>query len=72
MVEDVEGRQVNVGNFFLTEEEFMMRCGYSALAHPLPDQQFTDAQLDVLEERGYLDPDRRGDRAVECGAIESR
>jgi hypothetical protein len=26
-VEDVEGRQVDVGNFFLTEEEFVMRCG---------------------------------------------
>ena len=26
-VEDVEGRQVDVGNFFLPEEEFVMRCG---------------------------------------------
>ncbi|MFY9769985.1 MAG: hypothetical protein WAK04_07090, partial [Xanthobacteraceae bacterium] len=24
----------------------------------------TDAQFDALEERGYLDPDRRGDRAL--------
>jgi hypothetical protein len=24
----------------------------------------------VLEVRGYLDPDRRGDRADECDAIE--
>jgi hypothetical protein len=24
----------------------------------------TDAQLDALEVRGYLDPDRRGDRAA--------
>jgi hypothetical protein len=32
----------------------------------------TDAQLDALEVRGYLDPDRRGDRADECDAIESR
>jgi hypothetical protein len=30
----------------------------------------TDAQLDALEERGYLDPDRRGDRNDECDAIE--
>jgi hypothetical protein len=27
MVEDVEGRQVDVGNLFLTEEEFVMRRG---------------------------------------------
>jgi len=27
LVEDVEGRQADVGNFFLTEEEFVMRCG---------------------------------------------
>jgi hypothetical protein len=27
IVEDVEGRQVDVGNFFLTEEQFVMRCG---------------------------------------------
>jgi hypothetical protein len=31
----------------------------------------TDAQLDALEERGYLDPDRRGDRADESEAIET-
>ena len=30
----------------------------------------TDAQLDALERRGYLDPDRRGDRNDECDAIE--
>jgi hypothetical protein len=30
----------------------------------------TDAQLDALEVRGYLNPDRRGDRADECDAIE--
>jgi hypothetical protein len=30
----------------------------------------TTAQLDALEERGYLDPDRRGDRADETEAIE--
>jgi hypothetical protein len=30
----------------------------------------TDAQLDALEVRGYLDPDRRGDRADECDASE--
>jgi hypothetical protein len=30
----------------------------------------TDAQLDALEVRGYLDPDRRGERADECDAIE--
>jgi len=30
----------------------------------------TDAQLDALEVQGYLDPDRRGDRADECDAIE--
>jgi hypothetical protein len=30
----------------------------------------TDAQLDALEVRGYLDPDRRGDRVDECDAIE--
>jgi hypothetical protein len=30
----------------------------------------TDGQLDVLEVRGYLDPDRRGDRTDECDAIE--
>jgi hypothetical protein len=30
----------------------------------------TDAQLDALEKRGYLRPDRRGDRADECDAIE--
>ena len=28
-------------------------------------------QLDKLEERGYLDPDRRGDRADEAEAIET-
>jgi hypothetical protein len=27
LVEDVERRQTDVGNFFLTEEEFVMRCG---------------------------------------------
>jgi hypothetical protein len=27
LVEDVEGRQADVGDFFLTEEEFVMRCG---------------------------------------------
>ena len=31
----------------------------------------TDAQPDALEVRGYLDPDRRGDRADECDAIEA-
>ncbi|MGB6283069.1 MAG: hypothetical protein WBG18_01370 [Xanthobacteraceae bacterium] len=31
----------------------------------------TDAQLDALEERGYLDPDRRGDRADESEAVET-
>ena len=31
----------------------------------------TDAQLDALQERGYLDPDRRGDRADESEAIET-
>jgi hypothetical protein len=30
----------------------------------------TDAQLDALQERGYLDPDRRGDRADESEAVE--
>jgi hypothetical protein len=30
----------------------------------------TRALLDRLEERGYLDPDLRGDRANECDAIE--
>jgi hypothetical protein len=30
----------------------------------------TDVQLDALEVRGYLDPDRRGDHADECDAIE--
>jgi len=30
----------------------------------------TDAQLDALEKRGYLDPERRGDRRDECDAIE--
>jgi len=30
----------------------------------------TDAQLNALEVRGYLDPDRRGDRTDECDAIE--
>jgi len=29
-----------------------------------------DTQLDALEVLGYLDPDRRGDRAEECDAIE--
>jgi hypothetical protein len=29
----------------------------------------TNAQLDALQERGYLDPDRRGDRADETEAI---
>jgi hypothetical protein len=27
-------------------------------------------ELDELEERGYLDPDQRGSRTDECGAIE--
>jgi hypothetical protein len=31
----------------------------------------TKAQLDQLEARGYLDPDRRGDRADECDAVEN-
>jgi hypothetical protein len=30
----------------------------------------TKHQLDKLEERGYLDPGRRGDRQDECEAIE--
>jgi hypothetical protein len=30
----------------------------------------TKSQLDALETRGYLDPDRRGDRTDECDAIE--
>jgi hypothetical protein len=30
----------------------------------------TNAQLDALVARGYLDPDRRGDPADECDAIE--
>ena len=30
----------------------------------------TNAQLDALEQRGYLDPDRRGDRVDETEAIE--
>jgi hypothetical protein len=30
----------------------------------------TDAQLDALEKRGYLHPDRRGNRTDECDAIE--
>jgi hypothetical protein len=30
----------------------------------------TNAQLDALQERGYLDPERRGDRADESEAIE--
>jgi hypothetical protein len=28
------------------------------------------SQLDQLEERGYLDPNRRGERLDECDAIE--
>jgi hypothetical protein len=31
----------------------------------------TAAQLDALEERGYLDPHLRGDRADKCEAIET-
>jgi hypothetical protein len=31
----------------------------------------TRTQLDQLEERGYLDPDLRGERADECQAIET-
>jgi hypothetical protein len=31
----------------------------------------TKAQLDELEERGYLDPDLRGNRIDECDAIET-
>jgi hypothetical protein len=31
----------------------------------------TKTQLDQLEVRGYLDPDRRGERADECDAIEA-
>jgi hypothetical protein len=31
----------------------------------------TKAQLDQLERRGYLDPDRRGDRADETEAVEA-
>jgi len=27
-------------------------------------------QLDALEERGYLDPDKRGERAAEIEAVE--
>jgi hypothetical protein len=30
----------------------------------------TQNDLDALEVRGYLNPDRRGDRADECDAIE--
>jgi hypothetical protein len=30
----------------------------------------TDDQLDALEKRGYLHPDRRGNRTDECDAIE--
>jgi len=30
----------------------------------------TKDQLDQLEVRGYLDPDRRGDRLDECAGIE--
>jgi hypothetical protein len=30
----------------------------------------TKSQLDQLEQRGYLDHGRRGDRADECNAIE--
>ena len=30
----------------------------------------TKDQLDQLEVRGYLDPDRRGERIDECDAIE--
>jgi hypothetical protein len=29
-----------------------------------------EAELDALEKKGYLDPDRRGDRVDECDAIE--
>jgi len=29
----------------------------------------TKSQLDQLEERGYLDPNRRGERLDECDAI---
>ena len=32
--------------------------------------QVTKDQLDQLEVRGYLDPDRRGERADECAAID--
>jgi hypothetical protein len=35
-----------------------------------PNKKMTDAQLDALEVRGYLDRDRRGDRTDECDAIE--
>jgi hypothetical protein len=31
----------------------------------------TKGQLDQLEVRGYLDPNKRGDRADECEAIET-
>ncbi len=31
----------------------------------------TEHQLDQLEVRGYLDPDRRGDRLDECDAIQA-
>jgi hypothetical protein len=30
----------------------------------------TKSQLDQLEERGYLDPNRRGERLDQCDAIE--
>jgi hypothetical protein len=31
----------------------------------------TKSQLDALEVKGYLDPDRRSERADECDAIEA-
>jgi hypothetical protein len=44
-------------------------CGESIFFHRR-SIDVTDAQLDALEVRGYLDPSRRGDRADECDAIE--
>jgi hypothetical protein len=39
------------------------------ITRPMRPLTVTKSQLDQLEERGYLDPNRRGERLDECDAI---
>jgi hypothetical protein len=54
-----------LGELIHDARKALSRCARKRPVRVQRAPNITDAQLDALEERGYLDPDRRGDRADE-------